>query len=268
MGGNISTQEQKSISKMVNNITNQAKATVNNELNMKMISNLTINITIGKGAVMNCGKNPLNVTLTSQSISEGYLEAQSKFSSDFASQLENDINNKLNTQLHQQNSGINLPSVNQSDTQQTIENYTKNNVKNIVEQTINNIAKGYDNKKQTINFTLEGTLNADGCNFSNSNFEKMALSNISDTISNGIFNALVANKDINTEKSVVSQKNLGIFGGLLALVVVICIVGCVVIGGRGMITNSKGNNQDNYQDDSYYQDDSQGVEMSKSSKYD
>ena len=36
----------------------------------------------------------------------------------------------------------------------------------------------------------------------------MALSNISDTISNGIFNALVANKDINTEKSVVSQKNL------------------------------------------------------------
>ena len=68
MGGNISTQEQTSISKMVNNITNQAKATVNNELNMKMISNLTINITIGKGAVMNCGKNPLNVTLTSQSI--------------------------------------------------------------------------------------------------------------------------------------------------------------------------------------------------------
>ena len=40
----------------------------------------------------------------------------------------------------------------------------------------------------------------------------MALSNISDTISNGIFNALV-DKDINTEKSVVSQKNLGIFGG-------------------------------------------------------
>ena len=259
MGGNISSQEQKSVNEMVNNITNQSKATVNNKLDMKMISDLTINITIGKGAVMNCGKNPLNVTLSSQSISQGYLEAQSKFSSDFATQLENDINNKLKTQLQQQNSGINLPSVNQSDTQQTIENYTKNNVKNIVEQTINNIAKGYDKKKQTINFTLEGTLNADGCNFSNSNFEKMALSNISDTISNGIFNALVANKDINTEKSVVSQKNLGIFGGLLALVVVICIIGCVIIGGGGMMSGSKGKNQDDYQgyemtgDDSYYE---------------
>ena len=35
----------------------------------------------------------------------------------------------------------------------------------------------------------------------------------------------------------------------------------------GMMNGSKGNNQDNYQDDSYYQDDSQGVEMKGGDSY-
>lgn len=241
MGANSSSISEEDINQAVTNITNSVSNStdVGNKSNMTNINEVIFqngcNVLIEKNGSqekfaemgsIDCGGGELSITLKSQQISNSILQADQKFTSDFSNKLMTEIQNNLLNTLKQKNSGLNIGSLNQSNIKETIKNYTENNVSSIVTNQITNVQTAHANNKNSLNLKNCGIIKADGCNFNSSSSQTIILKNISSAISKGIFTNLVQNKDINTQTNKISQTNLGIFGGLLGLIILCCICFC------------------------------------------
>lgn len=213
MGANVSTQNSKSITSTVNDVLNSFSTSVQNDTSLSSSIEQTMNIRLINS---NCG----NINATQ--IASNKVSAMSKLSSqqqvDLSTQLENAVKTQLQQDVAQKNSGLNLGQANVSEQNTLIEQYLKNNVKNVVSATIKNSFSVNQSGVQVINFDMAGST-CNNLNITQDMVMEQMSSNIATNLQKGAVSAVLSNKAIAAAKTTATQTNAGLSFGLIFIII-------------------------------------------------
>lgn len=157
MGVNVSKSEQKVFTDVLNQFTLDVVTNVINSSTASSSSIQNVNVII-KNSVLKCEGGGISITQNSSTKMATVLKTDTQAKTDIENQISNKIDTFLKSYLDQKNSGIPILQMNVGITIQDIQTKIKNIVSTQVSTTINNSLTVDAQNRQTINFTIDGSV--------------------------------------------------------------------------------------------------------------
>ena len=226
-GGNESEQVTKSVTETINNVLSEFSTTISNQ------------VTNTQTGVQEMRPNFDNATLTGCEINlsqtmQNTMSALSSLDNSQLTDLSNQLTNKLQETLEQQNEQIVQGlALGKNSNKQVLDTttITENNIKSIIENTIENMITN-DNSGLQINMASFKSLTCDNSTINIT--QGMVLEQISQNMASTIVENVVDNEALNDVKKDAAQsstqKNEGLSFGIFGLCFLCCCSSCVCVG--------------------------------------
>ena len=219
MGANLSVEDRKETTKIVNDVVNEVIEGHRDIVNMDESSEQKINVTAGGDVTLDGCTLSNDITRDITVLQKLVTELQTQF----ATELTNKLMSKLRSLIQQTNKDLNIAQINMSITDSDIQTQLFTSIKNIINtQDIVKTNVDSDNN-QTITFNAGGDFNCKDSTLSQDQSENIVITQLSEVISSIITSNNVLS-DISREYSLTTtQRNTGLNVGFSALIGIICL---------------------------------------------
>lgn len=239
MGGNNSTTDV--VHEVTNSVYNEQNSTNQNNQITKIEQNQSFTFQVGDSpnANVSCGNFSLDQETNSN------VTIVSKFSTDTAQQISDALQNKLKEAVanNQENNFLGFLSGHNTD-ETKVKDEIKNTLTNKTSTSIINNCYTTKSDNQSVTFIVNGHFSGEACNFKQGSSVSLSQNILFSTVVDQLSQSKILNDLLTDIKK--SQKNTGpisdffngmgsifhgIFGMIMAAIIIICLIGVVALGG-------------------------------------